>query len=461
MQSKMSIKAKLALLLIALIAGVIVIVAITVFSSYSNRLDSQLKESSAAKIDAAAMTIDSWYALLAQNIKTLRIETAGRSGGYEELRQSFLAGVQDNPDILSIYFGTVRKNSDGGAFIESGGWKPPAGWEQSTRGWFIASMATKNVVLTPPYVDSNTGKLVVTVSGRVDDKKGVTLGVAGLDVLLTTVETTTKALKLTKNGRSYLLDGAGLFITAENEKDVLAKNYFESKGRQDLQTQLKSQDFAFVLDKGGHSYCAARTMGRTGWILVSEGPLADVYGSLYAFIAMLMIVGLAALILGGIIVVFVASSFTKPILVMNAVALGLAAGNLKVALDRRVAARGDEIGTLASSLYKTIEKLVEVVSEVQMTASQVSSGANEMSVAAQQMAAGISGIADSSQQLSQGATEQAASAEEVSASVEQMSANIRQNADNSYQTEKISAKAAGDAKEGLAAVRETVVAMRQ
>jgi len=88
-------------------------------------------------------------------------------------------------------------------------------------------------------------------------------------------------------------------------------------------------------------------------------------------------------------------------------------------------------------------------------------GSSELSEASKQMATGISGIADSSQQLSQGATEQAASAEEVSASVEEMSANIRQNADNSFQTEKISAKAAGDAKEGLAAVRETVVAMRQ
>jgi methyl-accepting chemotaxis protein len=45
--------------------------------------------------------------------------------------------------------------------------------------------------------------------------------------------------------------------------------------------------------------------------------------------------------------------------------------------------------------------------------------------------------------------------------MEQMGANIRQNADNAIQTEQIATKAARDAKEGSAAVSETVVAMRQ
>ncbi len=77
------------------------------------------------------------------------------------------------------------------------------------------------------------------------------------------------------------------------------------------------------------------------------------------------------------------------------------------------------------------------------------------------MSSGVKGIADSSQSLSQGASEQAANAEEVSASVEEMSANIRQSADNSAQTERIAVKAAEDAKATAVSVAETVVAMRQ
>ncbi len=48
----------------------------------------------------------------------------------------------------------------------------------------------------------------------------------------------------------------------------------------------------------------------------------------------------------------------------------------------------------------------------------------------------------SSEEMSQGSTEQAAAAEEASSSMEQMAANIRQNADNALQTEKIAGKSA-------------------
>jgi methyl-accepting chemotaxis protein len=73
---------------------------------------------------------------------------------------------------------------------------------------------------------------------------------------------------------------------------------------------------------------------------------------------------------------------------------------------------------------------------------------------------GIGQISSSSQSLAQGSSEQAASVEEVSASIEELSATIRQNADNASQTEKIAGKSAQDAKEGGAAVKQTVQAMK-
>ena len=64
------------------------------------------------------------------------------------------------------------------------------------------------------------------------------------------------------------------------------------------------------------------------------------------------------------------------------------------------------------------------------------------------------------EQVSQGATEQAASAEEASASMEQMAANIKQNADNAAQTEKIARQSAKDAEISGEAVNRAVGAMR-
>jgi methyl-accepting chemotaxis protein len=119
----------------------------------------------------------------------------------------------------------------------------------------------------------------------------------------------------------------------------------------------------------------------------------------------------------------------------------VAKGNLLVELKKR-----SEKDELMESLASMVDKLKDVVREVQHAADSVATGGQQMAATAQQM--------------SEGATEQAASAEEVSSSMEQIAASIRQNTDNALQTEKIAVKSASDAQEGGRAVAETVAAMK-
>ncbi len=127
---------------------------------------------------------------------------------------------------------------------------------------------------------------------------------------------------------------------------------------------------------------------------------------------------------------------------ITAVAEQIADGNLHVDIRKR-----SEQDKLMNALSLMVEKLTDIVANVQMAADQVSTGSHEMG--------------NKAEQISQGATEQAASAEEVSASMEQMTSNIMQNADNAQQTEKIAVKSAEEAREGGYAVMETVKAMKE
>jgi methyl-accepting chemotaxis protein len=120
----------------------------------------------------------------------------------------------------------------------------------------------------------------------------------------------------------------------------------------------------------------------------------------------------------------------------------VAQGNLMVELKKR-----SDQDDLMESLSNMVDKLKEIVREVQAAADGVATGGQQLSATAQS--------------LSQGATEQAASAEEISSSMEEMSSSIKQNADNSSQTEKIANKSATDAREGGKAVQETVSAMKE
>jgi len=70
-------------------------------------------------------------------------------------------------------------------------------------------------------------------------------------------------------------------------------------------------------------------------------------------------------------------------------------------------------------------------------------------------------MSSTSQQLSQGASEQASSAEEVSSSMEEMAANIQQNNENAQQTEKIALNAAEGVTRVSEAAQETLKSMRE
>ncbi|PKL23065.1 MAG: hypothetical protein CVV47_16940, partial [Spirochaetae bacterium HGW-Spirochaetae-3] len=124
-----------------------------------------------------------------------------------------------------------------------------------------------------------------------------------------------------------------------------------------------------------------------------------------AAIAIALTLGLSVLITRGI---------TRPLRECVRISDALAEGDISIKVDARWTRSRDETGDLARAMDKTVAKLGEVIRKVQETIDIVSENSGELLTAAQQMATGIAGIADSSQQLSQGATEQAASAEEVS-----------------------------------------------
>jgi len=104
-------------------------------------------------------------------------------------------------------------------------------------------------------------------------------------------------------------------------------------------------------------------------------------------------------------------------------------------------------GELKEYCNNTVERLAQVVSEVNSSAEALANASEEISATAQT--------------LSQAASEQAAGAEETSAAIEQMTASISANTENSKVTDGIAGQAAKEAVEGGDAVRSTVAAMQQ
>jgi len=115
----------------------------------------------------------------------------------------------------------------------------------------------------------------------------------------------------------------------------------------------------------------------------------------------------------------------------------LANGDLNITIPNEYFNRKDEVGDLLQSMSSMITNLTNIVKTIKQNSGQIAGASLQLS--------------NTSQLLSQGATEQASSVEEVSATMEEIAASITQNSDNSKQTEKISEASA----QGMVKMAET------
>jgi methyl-accepting chemotaxis protein len=120
----------------------------------------------------------------------------------------------------------------------------------------------------------------------------------------------------------------------------------------------------------------------------------------------------------------------------------LAQGNLDFEVSPR-----DENDALRGALQKTCRDLNALMSQIHAAADQMSSGANQ--------------VTDSSQALSQGATEQATSLEEISSSMNQVGQQTKTNAENASQANELSAVSQNAAEKGTQQMQVMVEAMAE
>lgn len=118
-------------------------------------------------------------------------------------------------------------------------------------------------------------------------------------------------------------------------------------------------------------------------------------------------------------------------------------GDLRV--DIKSEFKGDFI-SLKESLNHIIYRFNEVLGEINIASDQVASGSRQ--------------VAQSSQALSQGSTEQASSVEEITASITEITDQTRDNADNADKANNLSQNAMEDAVNGNKQMQEMVEAMK-
>lgn len=247
---------------------------------------------------------------------------------------------------------------DASVLTQSDNFTSDPGWDITGRPWYPCIESGKTV-LTEPYIDSASGKLILSAVSPVYDKAGKALGVAGIDISIERLVHIMGDYKIGKNGFVLLMASDGTVIYHQDESK-LQQNIADINISQNVKDAVAKGKDGFLKYKadGVTKYGVMLTSEQTGYIVISNLPSREFYSLL-----IIMVIALACVFLAGIALIVLsirksAANLTKPIQELNHTAQQLASGDLDVNL---AITAEDEIGELGQSIGDTVNRLKEYI----------------------------------------------------------------------------------------------------
>jgi methyl-accepting chemotaxis protein len=287
----------------------------------------------------------------------------------------------------------------------------------------------ENYVLDP-YEYSYTGNAndnvyETTVAVPILDH-GKIIGVIGIDIELSRLNDLIGQSKLYQTGFASVISHE-MQVAAHPNPKWLKKNISEIIDDEQTILNIKAgAEFNKVYKKLFRCFYPIHLKGFSKqWVVMVEIPTSEVNAQTNRLLGVTIGLNILFLIILSILVFLIAGNLSKPIVQGSLLAKKIAEG--KLVANAHFSSRDDEVGEMTASLVTMSEKLVQVVSGIKNGALTIADASNHLST--------------TSEQFSQGATEQAATVEEVSSTMDEVSSMIQINAHNAQTTRDISLSA--------------------
>lgn len=364
-----------------------------------------------------------------------------QADNMDTVRNNLIAiANNDIENTLSVWIADL----DASVLTQSDGFTSGEGWDVTTREWYKC-IDLGRTILTEPYIDSSTGKMILSaVSPVYDNASGTAIGAVGIDISMDHMTEIMSQYKIGRNGCILLLSGSGTFLY-HPQADIIQKNITDINISQNVVDAVLSGSDTFLryTVDGVAKYGSVSPAGDTSYIVLSNLPLTEYYSMLIVMVIALIVIFAVGILLIALSIKKSAANLTKPILELNHTAQQLAAGDLDVHLKIE---SEDEIGELGESIQKTVARLKEYIVYIDETAevlAQIADGKlsihlkndyvgefQKIKTALLNISASMNevmeGINSTSERVSIGASELASAAQLIAESSELQAASVEQ-----------------------------------
>ncbi len=339
--------------------------------------------------------------------------------------------------FTNVYIGYASKTAK---FSDPTG--VPADYDPTIRPWYQQVLKADAPVVTAPYVDAGTGKLVVTFAVPVKEN-GTLKGVVAGDVSMDSVVSNVRGISPTPNSSGLLLDSDGTVIAANNDKLTL-KPFTEALSAVSF-ADLRSGKSVEGQYAGAQKILQATPVKGTHWLLAVALDSADSSAGLLAQLKASALSLIVLVLVAGTVMHWLVSAMLKRLLTirdaMNAISSGTDDLSQRLPVDGH-----DEVTQIAHAFNDFSDKLSVVMVKLRDSSHSVQQAAQE--------------IAAGNQDLS-GRTEQAASSlRETASAVEQITASVAQSTDAAAQANDQAHIASEAASRGGKVVTQAITTMQ-
>ncbi|WP_028108486.1 methyl-accepting chemotaxis protein [Ferrimonas futtsuensis] len=345
----------------------------------------------------------------------------------------------------------VGFESDGRLVDNDVNWHPSADYDSRQRPWYIDAKRQDRVILTPPYPDSVTGEILVSL-GVPMKENGLWKGAMFLDVSLKELDQAVNSVNLFDAGYAFLLTKDHKFIT-HPDVSLHGKPVSELFGNA-LHFGGAAQE---VSVQGADQYIRFFPLPETGWLLgvaldsdkmhATETALRN-DAVLYSLLALALAIGALTLLL---------SKLMAPLGTLNEAMEDIASGegDLTRTMDTNTDA---EFASLAGSFNGFSSKLREMISQVKLIAESISDGTRMTADGSRRSGEAMSKQLEELEALATAMNEMASTSMEVARNAQGAAAAV-QEADNSVEAGVQTVANTADAIEQLSAQIDQAVAV--
>ncbi|SFT55643.1 methyl-accepting chemotaxis protein [Halomonas saccharevitans] len=426
-------------ILVATLAVIVVALIINGAASYFT-VKSHGDQQNAKQLDSFtggnALAIEEWVAARVGMVEAAREPVQG------EAQMQALIQLAESGGFLTAFYGQAD-----GSHLSSDGWIPSDDYDPRQRGWYLAAAQQDRTIVSLPYEDANSGKVVVTFSTPVK-RDGRLQGVVAGDVAIDALIEQVGAIRPTPSSFAFL-SSQGETLIAHPDRDLTLEP-LTRVGAQLTPTlieNVRSEAHAVepVVIGEADTLLAVSPIAGTDWEL---GVALDEYeasaglrGVMGVSAITLVVVGLAASVLLGLLLKMAFRRLLAARDAMESVASG--SGDL----TRRLPEDGnDEVAQIANAFNRFVSRMETVMLTIRDSSESVHVAATE--------------IAQGGQDLSRRTENAASSLQQTSASMEEITSTVEHTAESSRQANGLAETAAGTAKRGGEAVEQVVTTMQ-